>query len=197
MTGRLGAAADLRFNQTVREFVAFVSELGLDHVEFKREYLQAPPEAPPPAEIATILEAADMSCTLHAPFRDCNVGSFNDNARAAAETMVIDTLNDAATIWVYGDNSFAEVALQRLGLANALPQTASRWGVAQRPLEVLAGVETGNRAGAFVYKNMAVDHGLPAVTLPDELNFSNPAYADRYAQATYTLEDGTTVETDW
>ena len=98
MTGRLGAAADLRFNQTVREFVAFVSELGLDHVEFKREYLQAPPEAPPPAEIATILEAADMSCTLHAPFRDCNVGSFNDNARAAAETMVIDTLNDAATM---------------------------------------------------------------------------------------------------
>ncbi|MFP4217631.1 MAG: sugar phosphate isomerase/epimerase family protein [Salinarchaeum sp.] len=98
MTGHLGAAADLRFNQTVREFVAFVSELGLDHVEFKSEYLQASPEAPPPEEIGTILEAAGMSCTLHAPFRDCNLGSFNDKARAAAETMVIDTLNDAATM---------------------------------------------------------------------------------------------------
>ncbi len=47
MTSRLGAAADLRFDQTVREFIAFVSELGLDHVEFKREHLEALPAAPP------------------------------------------------------------------------------------------------------------------------------------------------------
>jgi iron complex transport system substrate-binding protein len=52
-------------------------------------------------------------------------------------------LNDAATIWVYGENSFAAAALKRLGLENALPQPASRWGVAQRPLDVLAGVGTG------------------------------------------------------
>jgi molybdate/tungstate transport system substrate-binding protein len=59
---------------------------------------------------------------------------------------------------------------------------------------LLAGIETGNRAAALVYRNMAVDHDLPAIELPEELNFSNPAFADRYAQATYTLEDGTTVE---
>ncbi len=59
---------------------------------------------------------------------------------------------------------------------------------------LLAGIETGNRAAALVYRNMAVDHDLPAIELPDELNFSNPVHADRYAQATYTLEDGTTVE---
>ncbi|MFP4530682.1 MAG: extracellular solute-binding protein [Halodesulfurarchaeum sp.] len=59
---------------------------------------------------------------------------------------------------------------------------------------LLAGIESKNRAAAIVYKNMAVDHDLPFVELPDELDFSNPAYADRYAEATYTTEDGTTVE---
>ncbi|MDZ7849449.1 MAG: extracellular solute-binding protein [Halodesulfurarchaeum sp.] len=59
---------------------------------------------------------------------------------------------------------------------------------------LLAGIESKNRAAAIVYRNMAVDHDLPFVELPDELDFSNPAYADRYAEATYTTEDGTTVE---
>jgi len=59
---------------------------------------------------------------------------------------------------------------------------------------LLAGVETGNRAAALVYKNMAVDHGLPYVELPDELNFSNPNYDDRYAKATYTTKEGTTIK---
>lgn len=59
---------------------------------------------------------------------------------------------------------------------------------------LLAGIESKNRAAAIVYKNMAVDHDLPYVELPDELDFSNPTYADRYAEATYTTEDGTTVE---
>lgn len=59
---------------------------------------------------------------------------------------------------------------------------------------LLANIETGNRAAAIVYKNMAVDHDLPFVELPDKLDFSNPEYADHYAQATYTTADGTTVE---
>lgn len=59
---------------------------------------------------------------------------------------------------------------------------------------LLAGVESGNRAGAIVYENMAVDHGVPYVSLPEELDFSDPTLADHYAQATYTTEDGTTVE---
>ncbi len=58
---------------------------------------------------------------------------------------------------------------------------------------LLAGIETGDRAAAVCYKNMAVDHGLPFVSLPDELDFSNPALADHYRQATYTTESGDTV----
>jgi len=78
-------------------------------------------------------------------------------------------LNDAATIWVYGGNSFAEAALDRLGIENALPQPPSRWGVAQRPLDVLAEVETGavlairpHGPGAAVFES-PVWRFLPAV----------------------------------
>jgi molybdate/tungstate transport system substrate-binding protein len=59
---------------------------------------------------------------------------------------------------------------------------------------LLAGVETADRAAAICYKNMAIDHGLPFVSLPAELDFSNPALADHYAQATYTTEDGETIQ---
>lgn len=62
--------------------------------------------------------------------------------RNIREVAVI-RLNDLSTVWIYGENSFAEAALHRLGLKNALPQTASRWGVAQRPLDALAEVDTG------------------------------------------------------
>jgi len=58
---------------------------------------------------------------------------------------------------------------------------------------LLADVEIGNRAAAFAYRNMAVDRDLPFVELPPELNFADPSYADHYAQATYTTEDGYTA----
>ena len=59
---------------------------------------------------------------------------------------------------------------------------------------LLAGIETGERAAAVAYRNMAVDHDLPFVSLPPELDFSDPGLADHYASATFTMDDGTTVE---
>lgn len=58
---------------------------------------------------------------------------------------------------------------------------------------LLAGIETGDRAVAVAYRNMAVDHGVDFYELPDEINFSDPAAAEFYETATYTREDGTTV----
>jgi len=58
---------------------------------------------------------------------------------------------------------------------------------------LLAGVETGNRAVAVAYKNMARDRDLPFSELPASLNFSDPAHADRYASVAYTTDDGYTV----
>ncbi|MEF8814484.1 MAG: extracellular solute-binding protein [Halovenus sp.] len=77
------------------------------------------------------------------------------------------------------------------GLAQDL---INRLEIDPQEAHLLAGIETGDRAAAVCYKNMAVDHGLPFISLPDELNFSNPAYADQYAQATYTTDEGSTIE---
>lgn len=93
----LGAAADLRFEESVAEFCAHVSSLGLDHVELKREYLLAPPEGPSAERIGEIVDDHGVTLTLHAPFRDCNLGSFNDASREAAVAQVCATLDDAAT----------------------------------------------------------------------------------------------------
>ena len=59
--------------------------------------------------------------------------------------------------------------------------------------QLLAGVETGARVGAVVYRNMAVDHDLPFHEFPPAYNFADPERAAAYAEATYTFEDGTTV----
>ena len=87
-----------------------------------------------------------------------------------------------------------ELAEDYYGVEGLRSSLTGKLQVDPEEAHLLAGVETGNRAGAFVYKNMAVDHDVPYVELPDELNFSNPAYADRYAEATYTTDEGTTIE---
>ena len=93
---RLGAAMDLRFDETVTEFVDYVTARGLNHVELKREYLHAHPEAPTPQELGALRRERDVSFTLHAPFRDWNLGSFNDASRRASVDQVKRTLDDAA-----------------------------------------------------------------------------------------------------
>jgi molybdate/tungstate transport system substrate-binding protein len=60
--------------------------------------------------------------------------------------------------------------------------------------QLLAGVETGSRVGAVVYRNMAIDHDLPFVEFPDAYNFADPERRAAYAEATYTFEDGETIE---
>ncbi|WIV66291.1 extracellular solute-binding protein [Natrialbaceae archaeon AArc-T1-2] len=61
--------------------------------------------------------------------------------------------------------------------------------------QMMAGVESGSRAGAVVYRNMAVDHGMPFHEFPDEYNFADPELADHYATVEYTTdEEGYTAE---
>lgn len=52
-------------------------------------------------------------------------------------------------------------------------------------------LERGGLDAAFVYRNMAVERDLPAVSLPDRIDFSSPAAADSYARASYDLGDRT------
>jgi sugar phosphate isomerase/epimerase len=87
---------DLRFTETVPEFVAFSTELGLDHVEIRQGYLDCHPDAPSPRELRTIAEEAGVTYTFHAPFRDANVGNFNESLRRATADAVKRSLDTAA-----------------------------------------------------------------------------------------------------
>lgn len=92
----LGAAMDVRFAQSVETFLDYLDELGLDHLELKRKYLHGHPESPSSELLAYLVEVYDVTLTLHAPFRDWNIGSFNDASRRASVEQVKATLDDAA-----------------------------------------------------------------------------------------------------
>lgn len=87
-----------------------------------------------------------------------------------------------------------ELAEEYYGVEGLAQQLIDRVEIDPQEAHLLAGIETGDRAAAVSYKNMAVDHGLPFISLPDELNFSNPTYAEHYARATYATDDDTTIE---
>ena len=71
----------------------------------------------------------------------------------------------------------AEAVLDR---TNVLPETG-----------LLRTLEAGGIDAAFAYRNMAVEHDLPHVDLPDAVDFSNPDLADEYAEASVELADRT------
>ncbi|WP_135854643.1 substrate-binding domain-containing protein [Halorussus salinus] len=56
---------------------------------------------------------------------------------------------------------------------------------------LLRTLEAGGIDAAFAYRNMAVEHDLPYLSLPDGIDFSNPELADEYAEETLELADRT------
>ncbi|MFC4450363.1 extracellular solute-binding protein [Halorussus aquaticus] len=56
---------------------------------------------------------------------------------------------------------------------------------------LLRTLEAGGLDAAFAYRNMAVEHDLPFLALPDGIDFSNPRLADEYASASVSLDDRT------
>jgi sugar phosphate isomerase/epimerase len=94
---RLGAAMDIRFAASVAEFMAYVSDLGLDHVEFKQEYLAGHPSTPTPERIGELADEHGLSLTFHAPFRDWNIGSYDERVRTDSVERVKRSLDAAAT----------------------------------------------------------------------------------------------------
>ncbi len=55
--------------------------------------------------------------------------------------------------------------------------------------QMMAGVESGSRAGSVVYRNMAVDHEMPFHEFPPEYNFADPERADHYATVEFTTDE--------
>lgn len=57
------------------------------------------------------------------------------------------------------------------------------------PEETLKTVlETGQLDAVVAYKHEAISRGLPYITLPKEINLSDPVYSDFYKQENYTLQ---------
>lgn len=59
--------------------------------------------------------------------------------------------------------------------------------------QLLAGVTSGARTAAVVYRNMALDHGVGFLEFPPAYSFGDPARADHYATVEYTTEGGYTA----
>lgn len=104
---RYGAAMDLRFDDTVADVVAFLRDLGLDHLELRQGYLDTHPDAPTPRDLRELAGATDVTYTVHAPFRDANLANLNEPLRRAAVeavTRALDTATaaGAAAVVVHG-----------------------------------------------------------------------------------------------
>jgi molybdate/tungstate transport system substrate-binding protein len=75
---------------------------------------------------------------------------------------------------------------------------AERLGIADRTLldgsemfpetALMRNLEGGAVDAAFAYRNMAVEHDLPRVDLPERIDFSEPALAETYASVALDLE---------
>lgn len=59
--------------------------------------------------------------------------------------------------------------------------------------QLLAGFETGSLDAAVVYRNMAEEREYGYVDLPAEVDLSDPAHAEAYAETASELPDGTRV----
>lgn len=56
--------------------------------------------------------------------------------------------------------------------------------------ELMAMLETEQIDAAVTYKSEAIERGLPYISLPDQVNLSNPEYANFYQQVKYKNEQG-------
>jgi sugar phosphate isomerase/epimerase len=99
---RIGAAMDIRFGATVEEFIAYVTEIGLTHVEFKHEYLAGHPDTPNPERVGELAAEHGVTVTYHAPFKHWNVGSYDETVRRDSVERVKRTIDDAATAGATG-----------------------------------------------------------------------------------------------
>jgi molybdate/tungstate transport system substrate-binding protein len=54
-------------------------------------------------------------------------------------------------------------------------------------------LETGQLDAIAAYKHEAIARGLPYITLPPQINLTDPTYSDFYKRASYTLHTGQTI----
>lgn len=86
-----------------------------------------------------------------------------------------------------------ELASDHYGLDENLRETVPDRDQVYPETRLLGQFEAGALDAAVVYRNMAVERDLPFVDLPPQVDLGSPAYADRYASASYELPSGQVV----
>nr|WP_232423696.1 sugar phosphate isomerase/epimerase [Haladaptatus paucihalophilus] len=97
-TMQFGASLDVRFDESVEEFVRFLGEQGLSHVELRKGYLDVRSDPPSPDRLRRIADDHGVTYTVHMPHRDCNLGNQNERLRRASVEAVEESLDLAADI---------------------------------------------------------------------------------------------------
>lgn len=76
----------------------------------------------------------------------------------------------------------AEQYYHQQGLSRLLLQNSLR-DIRPKEVDLLALLETGNVDYLYIYKSVALQHHLKYISLPPEINLSNPSFDSLYAQA--------------
>lgn len=198
--GSLQRALDTRFHGRVDAQVALESHGSAACARMVREGLRDPDvlALADPALFAGLTErytafATNALVVAYAP--DTAAGRRVRDAKRA-----LDPILDSDTRWGRTDPDADPLGYRTLF---ALELARERWNRpypgALAPEQVfpetdLVGVfEAGALDAAVVYRNMAVDHGVPFRALPPAVNLSAPRFADRYREYAYTLPGGRTV----
>jgi molybdate/tungstate transport system substrate-binding protein len=88
--------------------------------------------------------------------------------------------------------SLAETFYHRPGMSAFLGQPQNPAQVFPEP-ELLARMETGQIDAGIFYRHEVQAHGIPFISLPPELNQSDPALAPLYATQSFTNDHGITI----
>ncbi len=96
-TPRVGASLDVRFDESVGEFAAFLADHGLNHVEVRQGYVDVRDDTVVES-LRPVLAETDLSVTFHAPHVDCAMGNVNERLRRAAVEGVKASLDTAAAV---------------------------------------------------------------------------------------------------
>lgn len=87
----------------------------------------------------------------------------------------------------------AENYYKKPGLTNRVTSKDQQF-ICPKEVDLLALLESGNIDYIFLYKSVAMQHGLKYLTLPDEINLKNPRFAQQYSTAAVEINGATPGE---
>jgi sugar phosphate isomerase/epimerase len=109
-TQRVGASMDIRYEDGLEHFAAFVAALGLEHVELRAGYLDVTTSRSIVDDLRRIAADYELTYTVHGPHLDANPGNVNEALRegiVSATQKAIDLAAeiDAGAVVIHGGSA--------------------------------------------------------------------------------------------